>query len=116
VEHLVVLQIRTVRFQLGGSRLIRVVFGTHLPELNKLITVGFSLTNPPSLDGLSEIHKTIRRPTAFPKPLHHVLVDLKVSTVESSAMLIDFERVLGSIVLVQDELLKQVGGSVLAIE
>jgi len=116
VEHLVVLQIRTVRFQLGGSCLIRVVFGTHLPELNKLITVGFSPANPPSLYGLSEIHKTIRRPTVFTKPLLHILVDLKVTAVESPAMLIDFERVPRSIVLVHDELLEQVGGAVLAVE
>lgn len=51
-----------------------------------------------------------------PRTIAHVLVDLMVSAAEYPAMVIDFERVPLGIVLIEDELLEQARGAVLAIE
>lgn len=71
------------------------------------------MTKPSGFDSLSEFPEAIRRLTIFPEPLLHILVHLWMSAVDPPAMVIDFERVPGGIVLMENELLEQIGGAVL---
>lgn len=115
VMHLAMRDGQSVGFQLITPIVVRVVFRTHLPEPKKLIPVG-CLADPSSFDSFSELPEAIRRLTVFPEPLLHILVHLQMPAIEPPAMIIDFERVPVGGVLMENELLEQIGGAVLAFE